>query len=125
MGRMPGGDLLLLALIALGSIWWLGVQYGAAVTQRAVIVRETVREVVREVQREAPRSPPTGVMAMTPSSFQYIYPAITRSFIGTISSSVFYGIPYRSPSPCRGITSATIYEAAPVRGLNQEMPCPP
>lgn len=124
MGKMPGGDLLLLALIAVGAIWWLGFQYGAAGIKRVEVVRETVREVVREAQREAPRSPPTGIMSMTPSAFQNFVPMMSASYLSVLTGSVFYGVPYRAQTPCRGISSAIIYDA-PRRGLNQEMPCPP
>ncbi len=127
MGKMPGGDALLLALIAVGSIWWLGVQYGAAGIKRVEVVRETVREVVREVQREAPKSYGAtanyGPMAMTGAMLSYV-PMMSSSYISVITGSVFYGVPYRAQTPCRGVSYGSLYEG-PQRGLNQEMPCPP
>ena len=98
MGKMPGGDVLLLALIALGSIWWLGVQYGSSVAQRVTVVQETVREVVREVQREAPKSYGStidyGPMAVPGAILSYT-PLLSGGYMSAISSSVFYGTPYQ------------------------------
>lgn len=97
---MPGGDLLLLALIALGSIWWLGVEYGAAVTKRIVVVKETVREVVREVQMEAPKSGGAGSSgAVVVINFGVTFSSFSRTmspaYITTMTNAIFFGTPYQ------------------------------